>query len=140
MSGGIQEIEDSVNAGIQELGVSLNLGLLLEEALELLLNVVQNELRATRTITPKLGQRGGGDRNKRDASLPLCVIQLITKSRGVDNAHLDLAVIELNLCAKKKSPRKSQKKKSKNVKKCQKISSFFLRRSRRRKKKGLPEV
>jgi len=36
-----------VNTGIQELGVPLDLGFLLQEGLELLLNIVKNKLAAT---------------------------------------------------------------------------------------------
>lgn len=46
MGGGLEEVQDSVNAGIQKLGVPLDLGLFLEEGPELLLNIVKDELAA----------------------------------------------------------------------------------------------
>lgn len=48
MAGGFQEVEDTVNTGIQKLGVPLDLGLLLQKGLELLLDVVQDQLAANR--------------------------------------------------------------------------------------------
>jgi len=47
VTSGIQEVQNSVNTGIQELGVPLDLGFLLQEGLELLLNIVKNKLAAT---------------------------------------------------------------------------------------------
>lgn len=48
VAGGFQEVEDTVNTGIQKLGVPLDLGLLLQKGLELLLDVVQDQLAANR--------------------------------------------------------------------------------------------
>jgi hypothetical protein len=73
MSSGWDEVENDMNSSILELGITLNTRLLGKESLVLVLNVLQ------------------------DLDESLRVVDIVSKSRGVNHGQDDLLSISLNV-------------------------------------------